>query len=199
MKRRLLNLLTALSLLPCVAIVALWVRSYSVCESFQWRAVGAEGAITKVWDRGLMSRRGVLAFQGNYHQGRLGTAAEAAQFCAEVSQKRTWYFRGPATLMTALPPNLPRADRSLRLGPLGFAYGRIRDGGPDDTRVFLFVPHAFPAACAALPPAAWLLMYRRRIRSRRRVSRGRCPSCGYDLRATPDRCPECGTPAQAKS
>lgn len=51
---------------------------------------------------------------------------------------------------------------------------------------------AVTSAWPAWSALAWL---RRRVLARRRRRLGRCPVCGYDLRATPGRCPECGVVA----
>jgi hypothetical protein len=70
----------------------------------------------------------------------------------------------------------------------GFRYLRITSDGM--RRWNLVVPFwAVAGVAAALPAARWIA----RARARRTTRAGLCPSCGYDLRATPDRCPECGT------
>ena len=58
----------------------------------------------------------------------------------------------------------------------------------------LVVPYWFLVlGSAALPAYRTARTLRARAKTRRK-RRGLCPTCGYDLRASPQRCPECGTP-----
>jgi hypothetical protein len=173
-RRRLLNFVTLLSLLICVAATALWVRSYQRCDRVLYQtdedARGVQRCFVLRWNRG------VFEFQ-HHHIAGLGRA----------------YAEWMGLHMDHADPvgnGFPVGSR-LALPGLGFA--------PPITQVvspavwwhyWVYVPHYAVVVAAGILPVARLLRLRRR---RRTDLRGLCPSCGYDLRATPDRCPECGT------
>ena len=73
---------------------------------------------------------------------------------------------------------------------LGYRSGEFGGGAIRIHWLILGIPWWFPAVLLAAPKLErwWVRRYRQRA-----WSRGRCPECGYDLRATPERCPECGT------
>jgi hypothetical protein len=78
----------------------------------------------------------------------------------------------------------------------GFGMARweetVTQYGPKYTNRFSGI--SLPIWLIALCWGAWPVARWRRSRARRhRLMQGLCPSCGYDMRATPVRCPECGT------
>lgn len=88
------------------------------------------------------------------------------------------------------PPHEIRTGGGMA-GDFGFFLDRARsrDGG---SRFSLVMPFWSCALLLLLPPAACLALAMPALRRGRRVRRGQCPTCGYDLRATKGRCPECG-------
>ena len=163
------TLYSALSLASCAAVLALWVRSYWVTDSFHWSA----------------PRQAILVVSAD------------GELRLEHIRRTDWYFdEDPGfehkTFESdghgAFPARVPGRDLHFR------AYGFALVTGPrwGDDHHALFLPAWFLFALLVAPPAAWWTVRARRARRQRD---GLCPSCGYDLRGSPHRCPECGTPA----
>jgi hypothetical protein len=192
--RRLLNLLTALSLLLCVADCGMWVRSRDSFDHLRWR-YAVEVSPRERCERSLhvLSVRGrmILASSRDRYspfppwkewtqpQPRVGVTLETS------SDEAGW-----ANFEQEMYTFADRFARHRLLGVATVEYGSTANhGGPSRDFAGVIVPHRLFALALALPAAGWAVARRR---ARRRP--GHCPRCGYDLRATPDKCPECGRP-----
>jgi hypothetical protein len=168
MKRRLLNLLTVVSLLLCVAVAVLWVRSYWATARFEWWSVGTGGYEFRV--HGVYTRAGNLGFYvGDYPPG----LSRSGVYELLYHRDRIGRTSPPA------------------VGTAGFAVVRSAPapGQVDVAWCELRVPYWPLLLVFGVAPVRRTA----RAMSGARFHRmGLCRRCGYDLRATPGRCPECG-------
>jgi len=176
MLRRRANLAAVLSLALCVGTAALWIRSYWYED--QLKHAGADGVV----DWLILSDHGVLLFDRfdspvDYQDGYL--EREATRFDEPVKFALRWGTGG-------FGDPWPQPDRGFKW--MGFVYA--------PTYKVVAAPHWFVAAATSLLPVICATTMRR---ARRRAAAGLCPSCGYDVRATPERCPECGATQAPRS
>jgi hypothetical protein len=171
MKRRLLNLLAAVSLVLCISSVLMWVR----CR--------------RVWDTVSCQRPGGVAYVAVSARGELFLAR------AQLSERDA-----PVGLLCRADNNAALGDQDdpspatrigLKTTPTSVPR-QWKAGGYGSERVparCVYLPYWFQTALFGALPVCTLGHW---LKSRVRRRSGYCENCGYDLRATPDRCPECG-------
>lgn len=185
MKSHLFNLLSALSLLLCIAILALWVRSYSAYDVIGRGTRKQAGQELDVIDTHLCSGSGVVALARN----RIRLLMPLPNGCLRCESMGGWHF-------FAEPPRTALWVQSTSFGNrLGFfrdSQCAVVETYRVDYSWSMGCPHWSMVAGTAILPGWWLSLAMRSLRNRRRSRLGLCTTCGYDLRATPGRCPECG-------
>ena len=172
MKRWVFNVVCSCSFILLVGSIAMWIRSEWVTERFAWvtRSQGADGTAGEYSLHAITSTGGWACY---WWRDDMFVQIPPTFKQGWDHWERQWYH-----------------DHTAGRGWSGL--GRTGRAGRISS---LVIPYWLAAACTAILPLTWLLP--RAIRVRRGQS-GRCPKCGYDLRATPGRCPECGNePADA--
>jgi hypothetical protein len=208
MIRGLFKLLCALSLLLLALTLFLWVRGHFAADQ-AWLMLRDGGSEMLRSERGVISLRHTLP---NGRESLLSTPQRITHWSFQPGSQLPpgksrlhwrWRFVSgegvPAAtsqeiiaarqlLSAAPPPTLPPIPRPFDPTPSVTQSARnVLDG--KSYREISF-PAWLAAVAFAIPPAAWLSM--RPWHRRRRLRKGLCPACGYDLRATPGHCPECG-------
>lgn len=180
MKRRVFTILSAVSLVLCVCMAGLWIRTFFTEDDVhlgQWTPSGSR--------------------YDDLH-------VRCAGYCVDIE-----FTRSTAGAVRGAPA-VPRGSAGIgwtwetsRVHPQSFGswlwWDHYLDQQPAGSvecwrlavRPWLLVP------VFLIPPLTWVRAFVQRHRLHRRLARGLCATCGYDLRASHERCPECGAPIPA--
>jgi hypothetical protein len=193
-RRRAVRVLSILSVLLAVAVVALWVRSGGRQEFVGHETVVA-GEKRSLWRLG-----GVWSQDGQLMFGTVWT--DTLYRMAVPNRPGGLVYIANANGFWAVNPARRTPRSSGPMARLGFYWNSYEVSGlwGYSGHRLLCVPHWFVALVAGAPAYPWLARVPAAVRQWRGVSklrRGLCPVCGYDVRATPDQCPECGGRARA--
>jgi hypothetical protein len=180
-RRRLLNVLTTLSLVLCLAVCVLWAADWGTRTTRDLSCAVSRGP-----GRGGTAYD-VLTYDGNYFFGRFtnseGTRDTAISFQTDSESHDCmgmycWFmlYESGATW-----------NHAGGFGAVAFD-GRPRDEVFHEGLILMWPTWLTALALAVLPAARGLWW----VRVRHRRGNNLCRCCGYDLRATPGRCPECG-------
>jgi hypothetical protein len=176
-KRRLLNLLAGVSLAAAAVFAIATVSSLMVLVHV---------SIATPWMR-IAARTAPLYLEIDELHGPVeGMAIARHGRLWPLVAVRPWgnlgFFQAMFSWRLALLPHAT-LSHDLFAVPTGRVHGSVIV-----TSTTIDIPLWMLSVASGLSAIA---IWRARGKARRRT--GCCPSCGYDLRATPERCPECGT------
>ena len=182
MTRWLLNLVTAVSLLLTAAVGAAWARTQ----------VAGDEVRVGYWGRHVHPRYPKIAAAWGARVVRYSGGSHVRVYRNCVGQWGRDCRTGPGKagehwVVETGPPLNHAAGARPRPGWHGLSYAAhpAKQGSGFECSVPDY-------AAVTLAGAPAVLVLAGRARRRRRTTGGCCPSCGYDLRATPNGCPECG-------
>jgi hypothetical protein len=185
MLRRLWIVASAISLLLCGGIAALWVRSHRPAGDWvqRSRCVSADA------NSAVYHRQSVQVVRGEFEFVAAEQTVYQGKFRQPVLQpdvSARWSINEP--VMTWFP--LPAGSFLSRLGFAHWTDAWSMSWYTWRSEIWAMPLWGPAVAFGVLPTLTLTNLLRRRRRSRE----GLCPRCGYDLRASTGRCPECGTP-----
>jgi hypothetical protein len=170
MIRRLFTMASAPSLLICVGTAVLWARSYSTGDCLSWD----DSYRHKCFE--LYSGRGDFAIW-----------AADDLFFDVPTEHRVFVRKDDPEFLDIAQAFEAHSYAVHSIGCVSFV--RFSEGSAGIRYSIIIVPCWFVVALFAILPGGYL--WRRYLHPQ--IATGHCPTCGYDLRASPDRCPECGT------